>query len=427
MLFYYLKISIRRLLRDKVYATVNILGLALALSVCTILFNYAYKEWKTDRQYENAENIYWLLRDYETAVSELSPYHRRFIADSLLARHPEIVRVGRARVASLRLVEDSVGIDAFEKYVAADRSFFEMFGFSLLQGTLSEFEDDARKAVISKSYAEKVYGNQSPLGMELPLVSFDKHRYTVVAVMEDIPEWSSVKTDIILTDSKKRSSGLLLELLPGYRIEHVLASIPKIKASVRRGDVRLKDQKWRSYSLKGLYMEAPHVSNGIFQRGNGFYFRGILFAGCLAVVLSLLNYNVLSVSGNKRYRLGTEVRGALGESGTEQGLFYFVETLLHLFIATVFSVVLTYSSYPLINRFVGFSEVEGFYLVDGFPFLWALLLLFCLAVMFASKLVYSNRVKLGFMRRQVEYVQTVGQVVIFCLLLICAMLYRACS
>lgn len=59
MNFYYLfKLSLRSLLRNKVFALINILGLAIGLSTCLLLFLYINNELSYDSSVPGADRIY---------------------------------------------------------------------------------------------------------------------------------------------------------------------------------------------------------------------------------------------------------------------------------------------------------------------------------------------------------------------------------
>ncbi|MDI9539188.1 MAG: ABC transporter permease, partial [Bacteroidota bacterium] len=50
------------------------------------------------------------------------------------------------------------------KYMLADSSFFTMFSFKLLEGNPTEVFKTKNSAVLSKSLAYKIFGNESPQG-----------------------------------------------------------------------------------------------------------------------------------------------------------------------------------------------------------------------------------------------------------------------
>lgn len=62
MLYHYIKIAIRNLARNKVFTLINILGLAVGMGVCLLIYQYVYFEKSYDSFHNDADNIYRLTQ-----------------------------------------------------------------------------------------------------------------------------------------------------------------------------------------------------------------------------------------------------------------------------------------------------------------------------------------------------------------------------
>ena len=62
MFRHYFRISTRVLLRHKLYTTINILGLAVGMGVCSLIYQYIHFELSYDRFHANAERTYRLTQ-----------------------------------------------------------------------------------------------------------------------------------------------------------------------------------------------------------------------------------------------------------------------------------------------------------------------------------------------------------------------------
>tara|TARA_B100002003_G_C14017735_1_gene490902 strand:- start:10 stop:423 length:414 start_codon:yes stop_codon:yes gene_type:complete len=60
----YLKITLRNIYRQKLYALINIFGLSLGIGCCLILSLYLIGELGYDRHYENHERLYRVVNEY---------------------------------------------------------------------------------------------------------------------------------------------------------------------------------------------------------------------------------------------------------------------------------------------------------------------------------------------------------------------------
>ena len=54
----YLIVAVRHLLRQKLYAFINVFGLAVGLACCILIFLYVRHEWQYDAFHENADRIF---------------------------------------------------------------------------------------------------------------------------------------------------------------------------------------------------------------------------------------------------------------------------------------------------------------------------------------------------------------------------------
>ena len=71
----------------------------------------------------------------------------------------------------------------------ADSSFFDMFSFPLLSGSVEAWKASDRSAVISRSFADAHFPGRDPVGQTLTynvLGEDEGYTFTIAAVMEDI-------------------------------------------------------------------------------------------------------------------------------------------------------------------------------------------------------------------------------------------------
>ncbi len=131
----YLKISFRNLLKYKSYTLINVLGLAIGISSCLIIFLYIYDQLSYDKSYKNADNIYRLVLDvkngndvnkYSTTSPPMGPY--------LAQKFPEVNKAVRIRIGSAALMESKTLKSYEENIIFADSNFFDLFSFPLIEG-----------------------------------------------------------------------------------------------------------------------------------------------------------------------------------------------------------------------------------------------------------------------------------------------------
>ena len=92
-----------------------------------------------------------------------------------------------------------VGVDIYSAQISfVDPEFLEIFTFPAVSGSIRSI-DDHGSVLISRSMAETLYGEEHPVGKTLALMNEENKEftYTVGAVLEDLPENSSFRIDII--------------------------------------------------------------------------------------------------------------------------------------------------------------------------------------------------------------------------------------
>jgi len=66
----YIMIAWRNMTRHKVYAIINILGLALGLCACMVIYVIAHYEFSYDTSHPGRERIYRIMGDVTTVTGE---------------------------------------------------------------------------------------------------------------------------------------------------------------------------------------------------------------------------------------------------------------------------------------------------------------------------------------------------------------------
>lgn len=163
--------------RNKVYTFVSIFGFSVSLMFVILLSLYTKQELSVDNFHEKKDRIYLMTHEYQSAfANSVAPY----VKDKC----PEVEAF--CRVHSRKV---SVGEKGTEKQKAycmfVDSSFFTMFSFKLLEGTPNQVLAAQRSVVITKSFAEKIFGSGNPLGKTL---SIDNTQHTITGIMEEIPQ-----------------------------------------------------------------------------------------------------------------------------------------------------------------------------------------------------------------------------------------------
>jgi putative ABC transport system permease protein len=97
MLRHYVTTALRNLLKNKVYAAINILGLALGMACCMLVILFVHKEFRYDQHVDHTDRIYRVIREIHKKGD--NPYYSDSmlgqLAPALESEYPEIDRTTR--------------------------------------------------------------------------------------------------------------------------------------------------------------------------------------------------------------------------------------------------------------------------------------------------------------------------------------------
>ena len=194
----YLKTAVRSLARQKLYSTINIVGLAFGMACCFLLSLYVYDELSYDKFFEDGERI------YRVALERNYPDHTRYfssssvmVAPTLLANYPDVEQATRLhRLFFVPQVVVTVGDQSFQedKFLFADSNFFDVFSFRFLEGDPLTALDAANKVVLTDKTARRYFGDEPALNQT---IQGGTEELVVSAVIEDLPENSHIDLDLL--------------------------------------------------------------------------------------------------------------------------------------------------------------------------------------------------------------------------------------
>jgi len=361
----YLKIAFRNLLRYKTFSLINISGLAIGIAGILLIGLYVQDELSYDKFHKKANRIYRLTisRDGADAsgfVGSMAP-----IASTLKNKFPEL--------------EDYVRFDPFlfkkkhllsynninfyeERFVLADPSIFKVFDFKLLQGDPETVLTNPNDLVITKSKAEKYFGNESPIGKSV--VYDGKRNFTINGVMEDIPQNSHYKFDFVASFKhinaikQWKNTDLLNSWGHGNFYTYVL-----LKENVSPQEFEIKSSAFLREITKnpnGKVFLQPITKIHLFSQNikdpepHGNIMNIYLYSAIAVVILLIACINFMNL-----YTANSEVRAkevgmrkVLGAKKNQLILQLLGESIVHTVIALPLSILLLKITLPLFNAII---------------------------------------------------------------------------
>jgi putative ABC transport system permease protein len=194
----YVKTSGRNILRNKLFSTINIAGLAVSMSVGLLLIGLLSDMTSYDRFHEKGNRIYRVVSQYQY----LDHIDNSFYASSSPMVGKE-VKENMPGVEATALLYNGFGgdIKAADKTIPLDglysnEAFFDVFSFKLLEGNASTALKAPFSMVITEATAKKLFGSESALSK---VVTQGDEEFTITGVVKDPPKFSHIKFDMLVS------------------------------------------------------------------------------------------------------------------------------------------------------------------------------------------------------------------------------------
>jgi putative ABC transport system permease protein len=202
----YIKISGRIILRNRLFSSINIVGLGISMAIGLLLISMLTDMSKYDKFHEHHERIYRVVSKYKYLERE-DPDH--YASTSL--------RTGRAMQESIQGVDKMAvlyrgfegDMKGGEKTVSlsgfwANESLFDVFSFPMLSGDPSTALKNPYSVVITESTARKLFGDSNSLGKTIiyPAAKENKE-FLITGILKDVPIFSHMKFDILASLSTR--------------------------------------------------------------------------------------------------------------------------------------------------------------------------------------------------------------------------------
>ncbi|MFC2156541.1 ABC transporter permease [Acidobacteriota bacterium] len=193
----YLKITIRNIKKHKTFSTINIVGLAIGIACCLLIFLWVQDELSYDTFHQNAPSTYRVITNARyTDKLVNNPETPSPFAAGLKQEFPEVVESTRVRFQARRIFKYKEKSFYEDRGILVDPGFFKIFTFPMSQGDPAAAVTDPFTMVLTKSTAEKYFGNEDPMDKT---VEYQGRSFIIKGVMEDVPINSHLQFDFVLS------------------------------------------------------------------------------------------------------------------------------------------------------------------------------------------------------------------------------------
>jgi putative ABC transport system permease protein len=411
-----LKLALRNIFRNKLYTSINIIGLGVASAFCILVYLYVKNEKSFDSFHPDQDRMFRVEQtDVFSSFRREKPQKSFFsflmkneeqknmiqtpmvFAGDLKTNFPEVENAVRIKTMYNPIVR--IGNQSFkeksEGSAYADADFFKVFNFPLIYGNPATVLAGHSEVVISERLAKKYFGSENPVGKVLNIIS-DKLLLTISGVAKDFPANSSFRFDIIVPrkadpeyaeEMKQGTNGfsdlLIIKLQKGtneFNFQKKLDNFSKgyfksLTESMAKDNPKDKPQSFHVYLRP--FAEAHYNQSEGWNHYTDL--KNIYQLVCLAFIILLiasLNYILLTLTSAASHSQDVGVRKTIGAGRLQIILQYYTETQLLAFIAVIAGFLLAVTCLPFFSSLTG-ADIQ----LAQFSFNEIALSLFALAIL----------------------------------------------
>ena len=366
-------IALRKIIKEKIYSAINILGLTIGITCSMFLLLYVLDELSFDRYHSKADKIYRIVSNikepdnaFTWAVAQIP------LADELRDNYPAVENAVRFFGTGRNLYK--YGDQQFyeEGFYLADSTVFDMFDYEFISGDKNTALDLPYSIVLTESISKKYFGTEDPMGKSIK--NQQNEEYKVTGLIKDVPENSHFRFDALQSRSSipgyQGSWGnfgvyTYIELPRGYDLEKMYTSLDTIVA--QKVDPIFKDVgisiKYELQPIADIHLHSK-IQDEAESGGDISYIYIFGAIACFMIIIACINYMNLATarSANRGKEVG--VRKVMVAQKPQLITQFITESVLIALISLLVSLVAIYLLLPAFNSVANKSIPFG-YILQG--------------------------------------------------------------
>jgi putative ABC transport system permease protein len=386
MLKHYLLHFVRGIQRQKLFTSINLLGLTAGITSALLIYLYAQHEFSYDHFHTNADHIYRVNQtfiwgennDHEFASTGPG------VAYAVKEELPEVTLMSSIHTPGDQLISftnNKKEVVTFDQtnILAADSNFFRLFNFPLVKGDAASALRQANTLVMTEKTAQKYFGTEDPIGKMVSMGSSENQQtFEVTGVVKELPTntylqfemlvsmtsypmvkklywswvWTQLETYVLLDPSA--SVAQVREKLKIIPAKHAEATLQRVM-NMSYEDYVKSGKKWELFlqPVTGIHLPSKVVYNRLPNDGNVVIMYSLVGAAFFIILLSCVNFMNLSTAQFTKRMKEVSIRKILGLGRLPLSMGYFLEAFVFCIAAVAISLALLQLVLPAFNLLVG--------------------------------------------------------------------------
>ena len=373
MLSHYVVTLYRSLTRHRLYAALNVFGLAVGIAVFLVLWLDVRFETSFERWIPDAAQIYE-LRTIQKSVHQGDHEDGSSNGNALVELKADYPGLNGARVWSQQATARRGTVLTPETIDVVDPSFFGVFDMPLVEGDRSTALSTPDSLVLTQAKAKRYFGAADPIGRRLTVAILGLSRsYRVTGVLRDPPKSTDLQLDFLVPitpdmtaqdyfwshwGSEQLSTYLRF---PSAAAAHTLnADLDNFVDRRAAGDISTRPP----HKGMGLTIR-PLLSLHLLNVADRATVTALGLVGLFTLLLAAVNYVNLATARSGLRAREVALRKVMG--ATPPALFaqFMAEALLTAVLAALIGLALCELALPLVNAAGGLSLSLDYFSPNG--------------------------------------------------------------
>lgn len=385
-----MKSYFRFLSRNKLYTAIEVFGMAIAIAFVVFIGSFVIREYNTDSEIKKQGNIY-------IGHSERLFFGCATIKEQFEGKFPEVEDMCRMMnthiFGGLKMTFQAGDYTDRQKASIVDENFFRFFPFPLEAGTPESVLKEKNSVVISRTFANKVFGKEDPIGKSIKIdVNRNTANLNISGIFSDFKNTIFYSPEIIyridlvkdldssLAGNGNGSTVLFIKAADGTDIQSLEDKMENI---VREEDFLYVYGLFKDFLLtpfdkiSSSTVETTSPFEGLMDAS---FIKLFTAAGIFLLLFAVLNYISLTVAQTgfrakemaSRRLLGTQQSGIIARYISES----FILTVISFAFALIFVKLIS----PHLSELIG-KEISPLKDMGWMEILFIILLLIVLSVL----------------------------------------------
>ncbi|KPK86687.1 MAG: hypothetical protein AMS27_04420 [Bacteroides sp. SM23_62_1] len=354
--------AIRNLIRYRMVALLNVLGLSIGIGVCVMIFIYVRYETSFDNYHPEVDRTYRIekISNIYNEIEKVASIPR-FLGDEIM-NYEEVEVLGRIGPWRSNVVWYGDIAHKMSGIFTVDPGIFQIFDIEILAGDPVQSMNQPFKVVLTETTAGMFFADKSGIG---EIIEIDTNHFEVVGIVRDFPHNTHARMNVMFSAISQKSMTDMPEEV--RRFNHLMTYVI-LKEWVNPVDFENRiynlvnelepdylersgeDMKLFLRHVRDIHLHANQLKWDVEPGGNPVFLYMVSVIGFLILLITCFNFMNLSTARYTSRSFEVGIRKATGATRKQLIWQFLGESVSLAIIAHIVGMFLVELFLPFLNR-----------------------------------------------------------------------------